>query len=1159
MDFVHLHVHTEYSLLDGTSRISDIVNRAKELKMKSLAITDHGVMYGVMDFYKKCIEEGIKPIIGCEVYVAARSRFDRDPKLDQANYHLILLAKDMTGYKNLVKLVSLGFIEGHYYKPRVDHELLKSYSGGLIALSSCLSGEIPSRLLAGDYDGARDLALFYREVFNGDFYLELQDSGIPEQKEVNKLILQLADETGIPLVATNDVHYTCREDAAAQDILLCIQTGKTVEDEDRMKFDGDQHYLKSPEEMYSLFKDIPQAISNTVKIAEQCNVSFEFGKVYLPDFKAPQGMTNYQYLRELCFKGLKEKYKHITDDLVQRLEYELKVINDMGYVEYFLIVWDFIRYAREKGILTGPGRGSGAGSLVAYCLGITKIDPIQYGLVFERFLNPERISMPDIDTDFEYERRGEVIDYVVHKYGADHVAQIITFGTMAARAAIRDVGRALNIPYAEVDQIAKKVPLELGMTIDRALELNGELRQLYHTSPKVKNLIDTARKLEGLPRHASTHAAGVLISKLPLMEIVPLQKNDDVVTTQFPMTTLEEMGLLKIDFLGLRTLSVIKDTIQMVKDAKGEDIDLDRLKYDDKNVYKLISEGNTEGIFQLESAGMTQFMMELKPDSLEDIIAGISLYRPGPMDQIPVYIKNKRNPELIKYDHPLLEDILNVTYGCLIYQEQVMQIVRKLAGYSLGRADLVRRAMAKKKMDVMQKERQNFIYGITDESGNIVVPGAIRNGIDEATANKIFDEMVDFANYAFNKAHAAAYAVVAYQTAYLKCHYPVEFMAALLTSVMDNTDKVAFYIQACRKMGIEILPPDINESVEKFSVCGNKIRFGLLAIKNVGQGLIDTIIRARTQKGKFTSLSDFVNKLEWGELNKRSLESLIKAGAFDSLGGKRSQYMALYDKLIDARINNWKRNAEGQVSLFDMAFEGSDVIPKNEELPDIPEFPRRKLLALEKEVLGVYVSGHPLSEYAEEMKKLCNVDSRDFMQQELEYEQGYEKGVLRDNQLVTIGGLITEVKVKFTKSSSMMAFVTVEDMYGSFEVIVFPNIYEKKKEIIVQDNIVLITGRVSLREDESPKVICEDISVLTKDKALDKLYIKVPDFSYLSKIRNMLSRFRGDVPVFIYSERDKKMVMAERVLWVRKDENLLNLLEDALGKDSVRFVYCKTL
>ncbi|SHF35650.1 DNA polymerase III catalytic subunit, DnaE type [Caldanaerobius fijiensis DSM 17918] len=1162
MDFVHLHVHTEYSLLDGASRISEIVRRAKELNMKALAITDHGVMYGVMDFYKKCIEEGIKPIIGCEVYVAARSRFDRDSRLDQEIYHLILLAKNMTGYKNMVKLVSLGFLEGYYYKPRVDHELLQTYSEGIIALSSCLAGEIPSRLMAGDYEGARDLAIFYREVFNGDFYLELQDAGMAEQKEVNKLILQLAAETGIPLVATNDVHYTNREDAEAQDILLCIQTGKTVDDVDRMRFESDQYYLKSPEEMYNLFASVPEAITNTVKIAEQCDVEFEFGKVFLPEFKVPDGMTNYQYLRELCVKGLADRYKEITHELKQRLDYELKIINDMGYVDYFLVVWDFIRYARERGILTGPGRGSGAGSLVAYCLGITKIDPIKYGLVFERFLNPERISMPDIDTDFEYERRGEVIDYVVNKYGADHVAQIITFGTMAARAAIRDVGRALNIPYAEVDQIAKKIPFELGMTIDRALELNSELKQLYDTNAKVKNLIDTARKLEGLPRHASTHAAGVLISKLPLMDIVPLQKNEDVVTTQFPMTTLEEMGLLKIDFLGLRTLSVIKDTVEMVRERTGKVIDLDKLNYDDKNVYRLISEGNTEGVFQLESAGMTQFMTELKPDNLEDIIAGISLYRPGPMDQIPNYIRNKRNPALITYAHPLLEDILNVTYGCLIYQEQVMQVVRKLGGYSLGRADLVRRAMGKKKMDVMQKERQNFVYGITDEHGNVLVPGAVRNGVDEVTANKIFDEMVDFAKYAFNKAHAAAYAVVAYQTAYLKCYYPVEYMASLLTSVMDNADKVAFYIQTCRKMGIEILPPDINESVGKFSVSGNKIRFGLLAIKNVGHGLIDAIIKAREEKGRFVSLSDFINRIEWSELNKRAIESLIKGGAFDSLGGKRSQYLAVYEKLIDARANNWKRNAKGQISLFDMSFEEADVIPKEEELPQIPEFPKKSLLAMEKEVLGVYVSGHPLSEYEEEIKKLCNVDSRDFVQQNLEDDQIYSKETLKDNQMVTLGGMITEVKVKITKASNMMAFITVEDLYGSLEVIVFPNVYERKKDIIVQDNIVLINGRVSLREEETPKVICEDINLLTdymnNGKNIDKLYIKVPDFTKLSKIKDILGRFRGNIPVFIYSEKNKKMLMAERALWVQMDTDLLNLLEDAIGKDCAKFVYCKT-
>ncbi|MDD3438492.1 MAG: DNA polymerase III subunit alpha, partial [Clostridiaceae bacterium] len=966
-NFVHLHVHTEYSLLDGAGRVEKLVARAKELGMESIAVTDHGVMYGVMEFYKQAKKYGIKPLIGCEVYVAARTMCDRDPKLDGSQYHLVLLAKNEEGYNNLIKLVSLGFTEGFYYKPRVDMEVLRKYSKGLIALSACLAGAIPGHIIDGNYEAAKRAALSYNEIFGqGNFYLELQDHGIKEQSLVNQEVVRMSRETGIPLIATNDVHYVDKEDAAAQDILLCIQTGKTILEEDRLKFQGQEFYLKSSEEMYELFKYVPDALENTAKIAEMCSLEFNFGQVHLPAFDVPEGYTSDTYIRKLCYDGLAKRYAELTDELKERAEYELSVITRMGYSDYYLIVWDYVKFARDNGIMVGPGRGSGAGSLVAYCLGITNIDPIKYNLIFERFLNPERISMPDFDVDFCYERRQEVIDYVVSKYGKDRVAQIITFGTMAARAAIRDVGRALNIPYAQVDMIAKKIPFEIGMTIEKALKSNPELKELYLGDETARQLIDMSKAVEGMPRHSSTHAAGVVISRKAVTEYVPLQMNEDVITTQFTMGTLEELGLLKMDFLGLRTLTVIRDTLELIK-AKGmEAPDMDSMDYDDPNVYKMISQGETYGIFQLESGGMTQCFKELKPNCLEDIIAGISLYRPGAMDQIPKYIRNKHNPDKIRYMHPALEHILDVTYGCIVYQEQVMQIVRDLGGYSMGRSDLVRRAMGKKKADVMAKERENFINGIVDEAGNLVVKGCVRNGIPADTAADIFDEVAKFAGYGFNKSHAAAYAIIAYQTAWLKYYYPVEFSAALITSVMGNSKKVAEYIQHCKSKGIEVLPPDVNESSVSFTVKENKIRFGLAAVKNVGINAVLSIIKARQEKGRFDGLYDFLQKMDYSIINKRTVESLIKCGAFDSFGVYRSRMLAVYEKLMESIQGQKKNNVEGQISLFDTIDDSENII--GNIYPDINEYPKKNMLSMEKEMLGLYISGHPLEEYKSELQ-----------------------------------------------------------------------------------------------------------------------------------------------------------------------------------------------
>ena len=1215
-DFVHLHVHTEYSLLDGANRIRDLLKWAAGLGMKSIAITDHGVMYGVVDFYKEAVKNGIKPILGCEVYMAKRSRFDRQSGIDSDQGHLVLLASNMQGYRNLMKIVSAGFTEGFYYKPRVDYELLEAYSEGLIALSACLSGNVAKALLQNDYDTAKNTANRLNCIFGQDnFFLELQSNGIEEQNLVNQGLMRLSKETGIPLVATNDAHYLRRSDAKAHEVLLCIQTGKKITDEDRMKFSTDDFYIKSIEEMWALFRNVPEALENTVKIAARCNVELEFNKLHLPQFSVEEGIEPFEYLKKLCYEGLSAKERMqiqkqgdgssaslkgkqrdgSSDSLTvqiqgdgsyesnlskktqepspcpawpvnDRLEYELSVIKQMGYVDYFLIVWDFIKYAKDHGIMVGPGRGSAAGSLVAYSLGITSIDPMKYNLLFERFLNPERISMPDIDIDFCYERRQEVIDYVVSKYGKDRVAQIITFGTMAARAAIRDVGRALDISYGEVDAIAKMIPFQIGMNIDKALELNPELKLKYEDEERITELIDTARLLEGMPRHASTHAAGVVISKEPITEYVPLQKNDESVTTQFPMGLLEELGLLKMDFLGLRTLTVIRDAVELILKNHGSLIDIENLEMDDSSVFKMIGEGKTAGIFQLESGGMTQFMKELQPSSLEDIIAGISLYRPGPMEQIPRYIKNKNNPAAAKYAHPLLEGILDVTYGCMVYQEQVMQIVRELAGYSYGRSDLVRRAMSKKKHDVMEKERINFIHGIVDDAGNVVVEGAMRRGVDEKTANSIFDEMMDFASYAFNKSHAAAYAVIAYQTAWLKYYYPVEFMAASLNSFMGSSDKISQYVQECRTMGIDVLPPDINESEVKFSVVDGKIRFGMAAVKNVGEGAVREIIAEKNEKGYFKSFADFCERTDGRDINKRCVESLLKCGAFDSFGIFRSRMIAVYEKILDSVAQNRKRNMEGQLSIFEMGGAKQEISISGDIYPDIKEYPPKMLLSMEKEMLGLYISGHPLKEFVEEIKEQVTLLSSDLSMNTQENGEDNEnegaKG-LKDGMLVTVGGIITERKSKTTKSNNLMAFITLEDLYGTMEVIVFPSTLSRYAALLTDENTVLINGKISIKEEEQPKIICEEVKPLRKtfESAANqsikasKLYIRTSeseDSGNMRSVYSLLKYFRGKTPVCFYNEMDNTKRMMEQDKWVTLDDSLLKELRERFGEDNVK-------
>ncbi len=1186
MAFTHLHVHTEYSLLDGSNKITEYVKRVKELGMDSAAITDHGVMYGVIDFYKACKAEGIKPILGCEIYVAPNSRFDKElTGGEDRYYHLVLLAENNTGYDNLMRIVSRGFTEGYYYKPRVDMEILKEFHEGIIALSACLAGEVQRYIQKGLVEEAKKSALKYRDCFGeGNFFLEMQDHGLPEQRMVNTTLMQMSKELGIPLVVTNDVHYTYAEDVKPHDILLCIQTGKKLADEDRMRYEGGQYFVKSEEEMKGLFPYAWEAVENTQRIADRCNVEIEFGVVKLPHFEVPEGYDSWSYLNKLCYDGLRERYGKWQDEdtengqnresgfqagdgfvfdenapagdtgqtLKERLDYELDVIRTMGYVDYFLIVWDFINYAKSNGIMVGPGRGSAAGSIVSYALKITNIDPIKYNLLFERFLNPERISMPDIDIDLCFERRQEVIDYVSRKYGADKVVQIVTFGTLAAKGVIRDVGRVMDLPYAYVDSLAKmipRIPNALNITIDQALQINPELRKMYETDEQVKELIDMSKRLEGLPRHTSMHAAGVVICSQPAEELVPLSRGaDGAVTTQFTMTTIEELGLLKMDFLGLRTLTVLRDAVDLIERDKGVHIDIDEIDFDDKKVLTSLGSGRTDGVFQLESGGMKSFMKELKPENLEDIIAGIALYRPGPMDFIPKYIREKNSHGKITYSCPQLEPILSATYGCIVYQEQVMQIVRDLGGYSLGRSDLVRRAMSKKKQSVMAKERVNFIYGNEEEG----VPGCVANGIPEETASQIFDDMMDFAKYAFNKSHSACYAVVAYQTAYLKYYYPVEFMAALMTSVIDNPRKVAEYIMTCRGMGITILPPDINEGERGFSVQGSSIRYALTAIKSIGRPVIDIVVEERTIRGPYTNLKDFITRLADKEIiTKKTIENFIKAGAFDSLPGTRKQFMSAYVQIMESIIHDKKNNMAGQISLFDIV----DEEQKEEfdvKLPDVGEYSKEMLLSFEKEVLGIYVSGHPLEEWEDLWKKGITNTTADFV-----LEEGADEPAVRDNATAVIGGMIADKRIKYTKSDKVMAFLQVEDLLGIVEVVVFPRDYERNSQKLVEENKVFVRGRVSLEEDKDGKLICERITAF--DEIPRKLWIKFKDKEDYQQgeeeLLSLLADSDGNDSVVIYIESLKAMKKLPPNRNVCADEELAQKLGARYGKDNIKIVW----
>lgn len=1126
-NFVHLHIHSEYSLLDGANRIKDLPIRAKELGMDAIALTDHGSMFGTIDFYKACKANGIKPIIGCEVYVAPRSRKDKDPNLDARYNHLILLAKNNDGYKNLAKLVSLGYTEGFYYKPRIDKEALEQYHENLICCSACLAGEVNQAILKNNMEEAKKVALWFKKLFGEDYYLEIQNNGIKEQVLVNQKLIELSRELDIPLVATNDAHYLKREDAYNHEVLLCIQTGKKMSDEDRMKFETDELYVKSPEEMSDYFKNVPEAIENTVKIAEKCNVEFEFGHTILPNYDVPEEFeTHYDYLKKLCDDGIKNRYgENPTKEILERAEFEMNVINQMGYVDYFLIVWDYIHYAKTNNIPVGPGRGSGAGSIVAYAIEITDIDPIKYGLIFERFLNPERISMPDFDVDFCYEKRDQVIDYVCRKYGHDHVSQIITFGTMSARMVIRDVGRVLDVPYAETDKIAKMVPNELHITIKKAMEQNKELRDLYEQNSDMKKMLDIAMALEGMPRQASTHACGIVITKDPVVDYVPLYRRDDIISTQYIMTTLEELGLLKMDFLGLRTLTVIQDTIELVKANRGIDVEFDK-DMNDSKVYKLWQDGNSVGIFQFESQGMTNFMKELKPDCLEDIIAGVSLYRPGPMDQIPRYIANKKDPEHAVYTHPALKPILEVTYGCMVYQEQVMQIVRDLAGYSLGRADLVRRAMGKKKLDVMAKERENFIHGQVDENGNIIIKGCVRNGIDEKSANKIFDEMAEFAKYAFNKSHAACYAVVAYRTAYLKAYYPVEFMAAMLNSFLGNLDKIPAYTEECKRLNIQILKPDINKSYTKFTVDGDKIRFGLGSIKNVGTSAVDEIVAERDRNGQFKDFTDFCERIQETNVNKKCIESLIKAGAFDEFNETRRTLMESFESILDTITSSNKKELEGQVNMFDLG--GSDSKEMKYTFKEFPEYSRKELLFMEKEMLGLYISGHPLDNIRHQIEMQTNINSFQMRQMENTDEIGEEiRQEIKDGQMVKYAGIITKIKKKYTKNNKLMAFLTVEDLYGPTEIILFESAYQNCANVLMEDNIVLVNGRLSVREDEETKIVANQITEFaTKKKSIFILDVTSLDEKTKVKLKGAIKFFTGDrnnMPLEIINNTVKSM------------------------------------
>ena len=1148
MNFTHLHVHTEYSLLDGSNKIKEYVDRVKALGMDSAAITDHGVMYGVIDFYRAARAAGINPILGCEVYVAPGSRFDREAGSgDDRYYHLVLLAENNQGYSNLMKIVSKGFVEGFYYKPRVDLSLLEKYHEGIIALSACLAGEVARFLTRGMYEDAKKAALRYQDIFGkGNFFLELQDHGIPEQQNVNQQLLKMHRETGIELVATNDVHYTLAEDAQPHDVLLCLQTGKKLADEDRMRYEGGQYYVKSPEEMERLFPYATEALENTHKIAQRCHVEIEFGVTKLPKFDVPEGYTSWEYLNELCFRGLEERYQPATEELKERLNYELSTIRNMGYVDYFLIVWDFIKYARDHDIMVGPGRGSAAGSLVAYTLGITQLDPIRYDLLFERFLNPERVSMPDIDVDFCFERRQEVIDYVRRKYGDDCVVQIVTFGTLAARGVIRDVGRVMDLPYAQVDTIAKMIPQELNITIDKALQMNPELKKVYEDQKEIHDLIDTAKRLEGLPRHTSMHAAGVVISQKDVSEYVPLSRaSDGSIVTQFTMTTLEELGLLKMDFLGLRTLTVIQNAVHLIEQDAGVKLDMQHIDYNDKKVLDSLGTGRSDGVFQLESAGMKNFMKELKPQSLEDVIAGISLYRPGPMDFIPQYIRGKNRPDTIKYDCPQLEPILKPTYGCIVYQEQVMQIVRNLAGYTLGRSDLVRRAMSKKKAAVMEKERQNFVYGNEEEG----VPGCIANGISEQTANKIYDDMIDFAKYAFNKSHAAAYAVVSYQTAFLKYYYPVEFMAALMTSVIEMPTKVAEYIQVCRQMNIKILPPDVNRGAYGFSVDNGAIRYGLSAIKSVGRPVINALVEEREANGEYRSLKDFIERLT-GTVNKRAIENFIKAGALDCLEGNRRQKMLVYGQIVDSIAQEKKNSFAGQMSLFDLV---SDEEKKEYEIrmPDVEEYDKEMILAFEKDVLGIYLSGHPLERYRNIMEKMISAKTTDFQPDE---ESGIPK--VYDGQKVIIGGMITEKTIKYTRNNKVMAFLTVEDLLGTVEIVVFPRDYEKWQSMLNEDARVFVQGRVNAEDDKPSKLILEKVRAF--EDMPRELWIQFKDKAeYAEKEQELLETLKGYAgvsAVVIYLKDVNAMKRLPAGYHARISDSLTGELRKKYGESNVKVV-----
>ncbi len=1149
MAFTHLHVHTEYSLLDGSNKIKECVKRVRELGMDSIAITDHGVMYGVIDFYRAAKDVGIKPILGCEVYVAPNSRFDKElTGGEDRYYHLVLLAENNIGYANLMKIVSRGFTEGYYYKPRVDMEILNQYHEGIIALSACLAGEVQRYITKGLLEEAKKCAKKYEACFGkGNYFLEMQDHGIPEQKTVNSALLNMSKELDIPLVVTNDIHYTYRDDEKSHDILLCIQTGKKVTDEDRMRYDGGQYYVKSEDEMRLLFPYAQEALENTHKIAERCNVEIEFGVTKLPKYDVPEGFNSWTYLDKLCRDGLADRYPNDDGTLKERLEYELNTIQKMGYVDYFLIVWDFINWAKRNGIPVGPGRGSAAGSIVSYCLKITDIDPIKYNLLFERFLNPERVSMPDIDIDFCYERRQEVIDYVGRKYGADKVVQIVTFGTMAAKGVIRDVGRAMDLPYAYVDSIAKMIPNELNITIDRALNINPEFRALYEREEQVHFLIDMCKRLEGLPRHTSMHAAGVVICQKSADEFVPLSRGSDgSVTTQFTMTTLEELGLLKMDFLGLRTLTVIQNAVRFVEQSKGIKLDMDQIDYDDKAVLAAIGTGRTDGVFQLESAGMKNFMKELKPQNLEDIIAGISLYRPGPMDFIPKYIKGKNSNDDITYSCPQLEPILAPTYGCIVYQEQVMQIVRDLGGYTLGRSDLVRRAMSKKKQYVMEKERENFIYGNAEEG----VPGCAANGILPEVASKIYDDMMDFAKYAFNKSHAACYAVVSYQTSYLKYYYPVEFMAALLTSVIDNPGKVAGYILTCRNMNITILPPDINEGEAGFSVSDGSIRYALTAIKSVGRPIIEAIVQERKSHGKYSNIKDFITRNIEHDVNKRAVENFIKAGALDSLGGTRKQFMSVYVSIMDHMHQDKKNNMAGQLSLFDIASE-EEKEEFDVRLPEVGEYNKEMMLGFEKEVLGIYISGHPLEEYEAIWRKHITATTADFM-----LDEETNAVTIADGKSVTIGGIITEKKIKYTKNDKVMAFITLEDLVGSVEVIIFPKDYEKSAANLSEDSKVFIKGRTSVEEDKDAKLICEQITSFTDipKKMWVKFCTKEAYEDKAEKLFEILNASEGKDHVVIYIEETKQMKQLPANRTINASAGLVEQLTVILGEQNVKIV-----